>query len=277
MEVECNSAEKEKKKKDEEERSRGWKVALEGEDIPRAVMRRHIVSYLVHNCYGATAAALSDGDGRDGGDEEGGEVGEAGGDGEAEGDGEGENKEKDKNKEDKQQLKGRLNMMKALHDGDVLRAISLGDALLPGEMRLRDAFPLLHARLLCQHFAELVRARQALQALRFAQSEVAPVARQVPLARPLLASYMQLLAYAHPERSAVFQLVDQRRRVALADEVNGRVVVHLVGASHGPASDLERLLRQLVVVMRRLHPDCPNWRLPDAFADDHSDHPPHCS
>lgn len=159
-------------------------------------------------------------------------------------------------------------MMDAVLEGDVLRAVSIADDLLPDANPLATLFPMTHLRLLCQHFVELVRMRKTIEALSFAQKTIAPFGKRNPAGIPLLQSYLPLLAYLEPERSPVFELIDVRRRETLAEELNGCVFGYLRdGGDVGKRSELERLVRQLTMVMRKAKEGNPKWSLEQVLDD----------
>ncbi|PXF45126.1 Glucose-induced degradation protein 8-like [Gracilariopsis chorda] len=151
------------------------------------------------------------------------------------------------------QVRTRAKIADALQKGNVLGALHLSDSLLASQKQtIASSFPLLHVRLLCQHFTELVRDGQSVHALQFAQHMIAPLAKQCSSLMPLLRTYLPLLAYDRPELSPAFELVNVSQRTVLADELDGRLARLLTGADAliDQHSDLERLLRHLTMVMR---------------------------
>lgn len=160
------------------------------------------------------------------------------------------------------QLDKRRLMMDYVLDGDIMAGISVAETLLGASM-LR-VFPMMHLRLLCQHFVELVRVRKTIDALSFAQREIAPLGKQCPEGLPLLQSYLPLLAYTDPELSPVFELLDRKRLEGLAEELND-CVFSFSERGEGRESEMERLLRQLSVVMRKLGEE--GWSLEALVTD----------
>lgn len=160
------------------------------------------------------------------------------------------------------QLDKRRLMMDQVLSGDIMSGIAVAENLLCASML--QLFPMVHLRLLCQHFVELVRARKTIDALAFAQKEIAPLGKRNPEGLPLLQSYLPLLAYPNPELSPVFELMDMKHRESLAEELNDCVFGFLEGGE-GRESELERLVRQLSSVMRRLGER--EWSLAGIVAD----------
>lgn len=161
-----------------------------------------------------------------------------------------------------EQLDKRRAMMDCVLNGDVMAGITVAEGLLGGS--LAGKFPMMNLRLLCQHFVELVRARKTIEALSFAQREIAPLGKVNPEGLPLLQSYLPLLAYQNPELSPVFELVDKRHRESLASELND-CVFGFLERREGRESELERLMRQLSAVMRRLGEG--SWSLADVVQE----------
>lgn len=163
------------------------------------------------------------------------------------------------------QLDGRRAMMDAVLNGDILRAIDMADKMLGTSCSI--LFPMVYLRLLCQHFVELVRNRKTHDALSFAQQTIAPFAKQHPDGLSLLQGYLPLLAYHEPELSPLFELVDGKKREELAEALNGSVFGHLREKSGETQYELERLMQQLTMVMRRIREGNPKWCLEDALED----------
>lgn len=184
------------------------------------------------------------------------------------------------------QLDQRRAMMDHILVGDILGGIALAESLLSSSASgaqsttVRAAFPMVYLRLLCQHFVELVRQRKTIDALSFAQQTIAPLGKVNPAGLPLLQNYLPLLAYSEPEMSPIFELVDTRHREALAEELNDHVFsyLHYVQSNSQPPkvqrqSELERLMRHLSVLMNKLpdKDDRPKWTLASVIADSKSE------
>lgn len=209
--------------------------AAANKTLPPGLLRKHILSYLLRNCHRQTALALLHAQ----------VVADSA-------------PPPSLTPAALAELDARRHMMDAVLSGDILAAITMANALLPSATPLSILYPMVHIRLLCQHFAELVRVKKTIDALSFAQQDIAPLGRQHPAGIPLLQTYLPLLAYREPERSPMFELVDVRRRDPLAEELNG-CVYGFLREGETAASELERLLRHLTVVMRNVRDGAPDW------------------
>lgn len=163
------------------------------------------------------------------------------------------------------QLSLRRTLIAHISDGDIPPALKLADRLLdksPVSSTLSDLYPLTYARLLCQHFVELLR-KNEVEALTYAQNHIAPFSKRHEDAVLLMRKYLPLLAYPQLELSPLFDLMDVKHRDALANDVNGCVMAWLrgddVSAVLSTLSPLERILRHLVIVMCKVKGD--SWSL----------------
>ena len=148
----------------------------------------------------------------------------------------------------RESLGARRSLREKVLGGDIGGAIALSDELFPG---LLTAQPTVLFLLRCQGFIELVRSRDEMGALTYAQEhlhayqEDAAVARHHP---GMLRDVVALLAYADPAASAdasCARLLADSHRELVADALSGAVLQR-----HGvnPACAIERILRQLVAV-----------------------------
>lgn len=154
-------------------------------------------------------------------------------------------------------------IMKHTTNGEIQSAITKTDALLetqPNATTLRKSFPNVYAQALCQNFVEMIRNDDSLTALLYARSTIVPLGKQYSGALVLVRKYLPLLAYKEPHTSPVFDLVDFSHRFLLADQLNGCVMAWLTAHSHPDLcsnlctfSPLERMLRQCILVMRKVH------------------------
>lgn len=187
-----------------------------------------------------------------------------------------------------EQLDQRRAMMDRILSGDICGGIELAESLLSSpsssvsSTTVKDAFPKVYLRLLCQHFVELMRQRKPIDAISFARHSIAPLGKSMPSGLPLLQDYLPLLAYMDPEKSPMFEQLDTKHRESLAEELNGHVYAYL---HHHPKekkqpivhrqSELERLMRQLSLLMNKLPPkegkekeeERPKWTLADALEE----------
>lgn len=188
------------------------------------------------------------------------------------------------------QLDQRRSMMDRILSGDICGGIALAESLLSSpatavsKTTLKDAFPAVFLRLLCQHFVELMRQRKPIDAISFARDTIAPLSKSIPSGLLLLQNYLPLLAYMDPETSPVFDLLDVAHRQTLAEELNDYVFAYLHQSQDGKQdpsvfrqSGLERLMRQLSVLMNKLPGDAkdkeerPKWTLAEALMEAKAD------
>lgn len=175
-------------------------------------------------------------------------------------------------------LEKRRSMMNLVLTGDVLAAIELADSLLSTSHTgntVQTLFPTVYFHLLSQHFVELVRSRNTIDALAFAQKSIAPLCREHSDFTKPFQEYLPLLAYPEPELSPLFNLLDERCRATVAEELNDHVFSYLIDSKCTQLckverqSELERIMRHLSLLMTKLSDkdDSSKWTLAEALAD----------
>ena len=144
-------------------------------------------------------------------------------------------------------LPQRKELRELIRMGNVLQAVELVERLYPGLLQRR---PYIHFRLRCQQFIELLRKGEAMEAVSYAQGELAPYHESSPSeeASKELADVFSLIAYESPSEAAgglPARLMGSEHREATADLLNGGVL-----EEHGvpPTCAIERLLKQLLAV-----------------------------
>lgn len=147
--------------------------------------------------------------------------------------------------------------MACIHNGEIQTALSLADSMLKlcnPATSLRESRPEMYMQTLCQHYVELIRSKDNLEALYFARSTMRPFMTEFKEAFQLMQPYMPLMAYEKPEESPCFDLLHLSQRADLAQSINGCVMASLANDKSELCTVpvLERILRQLVLVMRRL-------------------------
>ncbi|EFJ08976.1 hypothetical protein SELMODRAFT_145745 [Selaginella moellendorffii] len=129
--------------------------------------------------------------------------------------------------------------------GEPLKAIDLTNGVAPGLLLDNKD---LHFDLLTLHFIELVRSRNAIGALEFAQRELTPFGKEKHYVDKLQ-DCMALLAYSEPETSPLFSLLSVDYRQNIADMLNRALLDHGKLPSY---TSMERLLQQFTLVSQRL-------------------------
>lgn len=136
--------------------------------------------------------------------------------------------------------------------GDVQTAIQLTNQCAPGML---DSCQDVYFDLLTLQFAELVKRKDLLGALRFARKELRPFGcklntspnKEATLEK--LQDLVTLLAYEDPFTSPVGEFLTEEYRQRVADEVNGSLLEYTHRPSQAP---LERLLQHTIVTRDRL-------------------------
>lgn len=160
-----------------------------------------------------------------------------------------------------------------MHQGKILDALSAADDLLLAHAeaekcdatKISELAPALYFDLVRQQFVELVRQGSAEDALQFAQTVLAPLARYSEAKLDALQDVTVLLAYVEPTLCPAGSLMDLKHREILAEKLNSQLYAacstgHPKADSSGQAdsqelldettitgSALERILRQLFV------------------------------
>ncbi|GAQ85008.1 hypothetical protein KFL_002170020 [Klebsormidium nitens] len=188
----------------------------EDEDIDDAEVREIVVDYLVHTCCKETAQTL---------------VSDAG----------------LPDIEDRiLDMETRKPICEHVLRGDVLKAIELTNKVAAHVLSENTD---VYFELLALHFIGLVSAKDSLGALHFAREQLKPFGKQERFVERLQ-DCMALLAYEEPEKSPMFDLLEDVYRERVAELLNGALLAHW----HMPAqASVEKLIRQAVVVRKVMH------------------------
>ncbi|KAL4429173.1 hypothetical protein ABPG77_010152 [Micractinium sp. CCAP 211/92] len=136
--------------------------------------------------------------------------------------------------------------------GDIDAALALTRTLAPG---LLEADPRIHFRLLCQKFAEMIKAGQVAEAIEFGRQHVVPLLAAGPGAAPaaadreLLEDATALLAYDDPAAAPTGYLLLPGHRSELASALNRAILAH---SGRSEDSALEAVARQAGAVLQEL-------------------------
>mmetsp|Transcript_30227 Transcript_30227/g.58079 ORF Transcript_30227/g.58079 Transcript_30227/m.58079 type:complete len:244 (+) Transcript_30227:218-949(+) len=136
--------------------------------------------------------------------------------------------------------------------GNVHQAVELTNKCAPGML---SSFEDVHFDLLTIHFAQLVKKENALEALRFARTELSPFAAKASTADikdailDKLQDLVTLLAYEDPSASPVGELLTEEYRRCVAEKVNRSLLLYTHRPSQAP---LERLLQHTIVARQEL-------------------------
>ncbi|KAI0734625.1 CTLH/CRA C-terminal to lish motif domain-containing protein [Fomitopsis betulina] len=142
---------------------------------------------------------------------------------------------------DFESIESRMNIREALQRGDVSEAITRVNDLNP---ELLDTSPALYFRLQQQKLIEYIKQGNIVDALQFAQQELAPRGEESPEFLSELERTMALLAFeASPMvPPAISELLSPAQRMKTAGEVNAAILESL---SQGKEAKLVGLLRLL--------------------------------
>ncbi|CAH9099968.1 unnamed protein product [Cuscuta europaea] len=132
--------------------------------------------------------------------------------------------------------------------GNVLKAIEQTEKLAPDILEMNKD---LHFDLLSLHFVELVASRKCIEALEFAQTNMAPFGK-IHTYVEKLEDFIALLAYEEPDKSPMFHLLGLEYRQHVADSLNRAILSHEKRPSY---SAVERLIQQITVVRQSLNQD----------------------
>jgi len=205
--------------------------------VTEALQRSLVQSYLLHHCYGGTAAALAA--------EAGGSMaGGAGWAGSAAAvtAGNGEPAAAAKTAA----VAARAPILQAVLAGDVMAATAMATALEPDIfVSRRDVL----FDMMCLRFVELVRAGEGTAAIVFAKKELAPFGAASSASLERLEECLALLAYRAPETSPVGQYMGADFRQGVADSLNG-ALLEVAGLPRRPP--LEAAVRQLAAARESL-------------------------
>ena len=143
-------------------------------------------------------------------------------------------------------LPQRKELRELIRMGNVLQAVELVERLYPGLLQRR---PYIHFRLRCQQFIELLRKGEAMEAVSYAQGELAPYHESSPSeeASKELADVFSLIAYESPSEAAgglPARLMGSEHREATAD-CSSAACSRSMGCRRRA---IERLLKQLLAV-----------------------------
>ncbi|SAM03897.1 hypothetical protein [Absidia glauca] len=101
-------------------------------------------------------------------------------------------------------------------------------------------------KLRCQHFIEIVRSSNEVEAIRYAHQYLRPLQN---LYQDMITEVASLIAYAKPEQSNQAHLLSQDRRQQLAEEVN---CIALAYCNMPEQTSIEKLQQQCQVVQQEL-------------------------
>jgi len=187
-------------------------INLEGDDV-----RAMVMSYLVHHCYKNTACAFKDACNMD------------------------------FSKLPIESMDNRKKVCYLVVSGNIAEAITLTNKLYP-ELFIKNkaiAFKL-HSQL----FIEMIRKKQAQEALIFAQSELRRFGQESVSFLEPLQDIIALLAYDNPEASPVGSYLSLAHRENIANNLNNAIIEY---HNLSPSVSLEYAIRQLTVVHDKLN------------------------
>ncbi|KAG7099153.1 hypothetical protein E1B28_001024 [Marasmius oreades] len=139
-------------------------------------------------------------------------------------------------------IESRMNIREALQRGDIDDAIRRVNELNP---EILDTNPSLYFHLQQQRVIELIRQGRIIEALQFAQEELAPRGEENPELLSELEKTMALLAFERCDAkpNGIGELLSAGQRLKTAGEMNGAILESL---SQGKEAKLESLLKVMV-------------------------------
>ncbi|KAF9270165.1 lish motif-containing protein [Marasmius fiardii PR-910] len=139
-------------------------------------------------------------------------------------------------------IESRMNIREALQRGDIEDAIQRVNELDP---EILDTNPGLYFHLQQQRVIELIRQGRIVEALQFAQEELAPRGEENPELLSELEKTMALLAFERCDTkpNGIGELLSAGQRLKTAGEMNGAILESL---SQGKEAKLESLLKVMV-------------------------------
>jgi len=142
---------------------------------------------------------------------------------------------------DYESIESRMNIRDAVQRGDVEEAIERTNDLNP---EILDTNPLLYFHLQQQRLIEHIRHGRVLEALTFAQSELAPRGEENPEFLAELERTMALLAFDTPPTapSGISELLSPTQRLRTAGELNAAILESLSQSKEAKLTGLIRLM-----------------------------------